>query len=717
MPPRRVADRSPASAVELNSGSGKHSSDEEMMFGETLRKKGSSPIKYGGRNKPSSGHSPRAGRALVDSRLVTPCKRALDSSTSNDEDDLTLSPLSSLPPSPSSTKNMRSLSSINGSTSGLSFTNREKPWDLDQLGDYVWVLISLKGRAFDPKNSSSKKGEFIWWPAKVATTTIKQIEANVYGSLSSSNSTSVDIKSPCADNILSFLNYNGKPRFEEPNFHYPETAPQSPRKKRKHGDDIKKRWREAVSMAISQKQEEDYDGLPPIELAFSAGSLLASSITPRSVSSPKHKGKGKASRKPFPDNVSDIDDGEDADQDEPERAESPPPVDDRLNIPGEGVLCKDSESRLVQTFWPARIQEYTVIERKRGKTKVKEGRYKVMFLDGTEQDVPRDWFYADHQDEFATCRIGKFRSDFVENPDDEDSDQEDRSVQSKSTTRHRSPVPKPLDSLPSDTGFTGLTIHEQFCYTKPVLQAILNEGYEPARSRHGRFMKGGPARKSLSNEAGLRGRMDPRDVSAIGKYIKEWCLRDLDQKKNEDVAKSPLKDETCEDDAKNVPNVDITPNEVESSPNRNSPVPTELPSSPAPMPPSSFAVTPEPEIDEKTEPVETGHSMPTGDQERAPGQTGCPAYEALSTLEKLGYCTDVLLPETVIQLLLWRNGKRTSIELLSDEEENALHERGLELARETDWVFDIMRMRAMHEKRLAKAEMKQQQLQQSTSSS
>lgn len=33
------------------------------------------------------------------------------------------------------------------------------------------------------------------------------------------------------------------------------------------------------------------------------------------------------------------------------------------------------------------------------------------------------------------------------------------------------------------------------------------------------------------------------------------------------------------------------------------------------------------------------------------------------------------------------------MELLSQEEEQALHDKGEEMRRETDWVFDVMRLR------------------------
>lgn len=44
-------------------------------------------------------------------------------------------------------------------------------------------------------------------------------------------------------------------------------------------------------------------------------------------------------------------------------------------------------------------------------------------------------------------------------------------------------------------------------------------------------------------------------------------------------------------------------------------------------------------------------------------------------------------------MLLWREGKRTSFELLSDAEEEELYKVGEEMLQKTDWVYDTMRMR------------------------
>jgi len=54
----------------------------------------------------------------------------------------------------------------------------------------------------------------------------------------------------------------------------------------------------------------------------------------------------------------------------------------------------------------------------------------------------------------------------------------------------------------------------------------MNDEYEPARSKHSRFMNGGKQRASLTDEAALRGKMDPKDVERLQTYIRQWCFRD-----------------------------------------------------------------------------------------------------------------------------------------------------------------------------------------------
>jgi len=67
--------------------------------------------------------------------------------------------------------------------------------------------------------------------------------------------------------------------------------------------------------------------------------------------------------------------------------------------------------------------------------------------------------------------------------------------------------------------------------------------------------------------------------------------------------------------------------------------------------------------------------------------------------------------ECVRQILLWRNGVRKTMEVLSPEEETKLFEEGDTLLGKRDWVFDGMRLRAEAEKIYArKQEEKLQEL-------
>lgn len=59
------------------------------------------------------------------------------------------------------------------------------------------------------------------------------------------------------------------------------------------------------------------------------------------------------------------------------------------------------------------------------------------------------------------------------------------------------------------------------------------------------------------------------------------------------------------------------------------------------------------------------------------------------------YASNVLLPEATYQLLLWRNGERTSFEILADAEESRLHEKGFQLAHQVDFVKSIERLREL----------------------
>ena len=93
-------------------------------------------------------------------------------------------------------------------------------------------------------------------------------------------------------------------------------------------------------------------------------------------------------------------------------------------------------------------------------------------------------------------------------------------------SQSRYPSPSPADPPPSKEAFSELDVRSQFVYTKPILVAILNEQYAPARRRHDQFLKGGLARKSAAESAAMRGEMDPRSVGELQRWLCEWCLRE-----------------------------------------------------------------------------------------------------------------------------------------------------------------------------------------------
>jgi len=58
------------------------------------------------------------------------------------------------------------------------------------------------------------------------------------------------------------------------------------------------------------------------------------------------------------------------------------------------------------------------------------------------------------------------------------------------------------------------------------------------------------------------------------------------------------------------------------------------------------------------------------------------------------YCTNILAPEAILQVLLWRNGDRSSIAICSVDEEERLHSIGLVLMQQSsDWIGDLLRQR------------------------
>ncbi|KAF8643781.1 hypothetical protein AX16_008800 [Volvariella volvacea WC 439] len=629
------------------------------------------------------------------------------------------------------------------SSSKRSFSVSPKRKDIHATSrdPYVWVLLDRHARVHRSRQPTST-ADRVWWPAEVihgdpnhSTTVTLRLFGSVLPpatSPSKSKLQEIVVDSPCPNNILSMHDSDGRLRFKDmpllTNGPPPATvdidsSPPSPRKKPKlEKDDLEGRWKAAVGMMIEAK-EADSDDLPDAQSAFAF--ILPSSQSTGNASSQNISQRGD-------DDMSLDDPRVDSDLDSLELTD----LDDSLTIPGELVLARESKT---SPFWPAKILS-CIRPQKRGE----KPKYKIVYLDGTEGIIPRDWFYSSDASEFATCKLGVWQSGFDDVSNDKDDDKEpivDASYR---------PSPTPDEVPPTGEQFFKLDVQRQFVYTKPVLSAILNHQYAPAKARHEDFMAGGFRRQNLSKQAGLRGIMDPKHVEQLQGYLLEWCLRGerlgqalFSGSREEDSTLGASEDQdmtqgltTLEAESTEAPTTAGTLKSI-------SPALTEelsaLSSSPAPIPPNSSFITtispaePLKSIEEPPaaqKPAQSGGSdsiavlteatistqaltVDLGDFDetksdlsdltsleregdetitdpppppRPPRQRGCEAYEALTAGERLKV-------EAVIQILLWRAGLRTHPGLLSEDEEQSLHDKGVELSKETDWVYDIMRLR------------------------
>ncbi|KAF9495826.1 hypothetical protein BDN71DRAFT_1589418 [Pleurotus eryngii] len=366
----------------------------------------------------------------------------------------------------------------------------------------------------------------------------------------------------------------------------------------------------------------------------------------------------------------------------------PPEADPCIKIPGEPILAQTKKG---DVYWPAKVLDY-IPPRKRNE---KDGKYRVLFLDNAERCIHRARFYIAEDDKFGTCKLGQFTSQFNEVEADED-----YVASPIHPTGHRPPSPVPTDPPPSDSEFYQLSIHEQLSYTKPILQAILMGTYAPAAERHNSFIAGGNARDIVMQNAAMRGDMDPKDVSELQNRLMEWCLRDerYARRMEDDaiVLTEPLQSD--QDALELAPAQETLPSDTSIAVDREaSPAVTLTSTGPTEPPSSQLSVVSTIETLHIEDPGKSLLDVVTHTD--PPRQRGCPQYEALSAREKIDYCLNVLLPESIIQIFLWKSGDRKSISLQSPEEEAALHTVGEEMRAKRDWVFDVMRLRDMHEHR------------------
>ncbi|KAI0315249.1 hypothetical protein OF83DRAFT_1174014 [Amylostereum chailletii] len=341
---------------------------------------------------------------------------------------------------------------------------------------------------------------------------------------------------------------------------------------------------------------------------------------------------------------------------------SPPPCDPNLEIPGEPVLA--IEKRIKTHYWPARIEEYVAPKNPRDKPK-----YRVTFLDETTFNIERNMFYTSSEEEFYTCKMGTFESneDSAENYVDTDE------FDDRLDLGFVPPIPPP-----EPIAFCNMPLPHQFAYTIPVLQAILMNVYEPVKRRHEQFMAGGRSRDLLRKEATGIGELLTSTATRFWHIAHRWALHG-------DTHSEGLSDEQA---SRTSGGIDQS---VPIEYSRATSVLTDL--ADLEHPSMSCGVTSASFLSGSSQ------SGDVRDAPRVPG--GCPEFEALSFNDRRQYCFLVLDHEATLQLLLWRAGERKSLELLSQEEEERLHDVALRLAAAVDIADQVVQIRNLRASKAA----------------
>ncbi|KAG6335164.1 hypothetical protein ID866_3926 [Astraeus odoratus] len=667
----------------------------------------------------------------------------------------------SFPSSASAASASKSLSTPNRKKgNGMSKTSLDT-WE---VGMPVWVLVNQSGvvvgdaiQSNDDMNANSKTDEHMWWPAQIVAK--QPLRVSLFGdfpSTSSAQRRTCTITSSSQGNVLSLNNKDGTRRFNRSIFRVsaPHDVspgfPPSKRQRLENGTSIEDRWEAAVA-SMDKASALESEGLPALISSYASGAgsfynslddsdldtseTLKSQAVPSSSARPKTLPRTKSTRRlraqsskvPFT----------------PTPRWSPCPPDPTLQIPGELVLAQAPGTG--PYYWPGKILSHRPD---------RVEKYEVKFLDEKVYVLSRKKFWTSEEEGFTTCPLGKWESAIktTDDPESED-DIEATGETDQDNIDDTSPEPPPYPGK-----FEALSVNGQLTYVKPVLRAILENAYGPAKAKNAAFMKGGPARAALLKAAGVRGGLDTRFIKAVQRAICRWVLgdsggrvsrtadqgsntvglQDAGDPANPSVPSEPVNKQLPEGDkmecieetissgctqgteevaqilpSSEVPSKEGAPENLDSHMVVDRPdeklqdgLRGEVNSLAAVVPPEG--PTASPQLDNHANPcaaepeqispsglvVEPSCSGLSDDHGRLDSrQMGCGEFESLSGVEKLDYCLNVLLPECIQQLLLWRSGARTSTELLSEEEEQQLHDLAARKATETDWVDDVMRLR------------------------
>ncbi|KAA1469248.1 hypothetical protein DENSPDRAFT_927988 [Dentipellis sp. KUC8613] len=579
-------------------------------------------------------------------------------------------------PPPTTSKHKRALSARSlGPTSSsatlarLSLSppprSKEDQERIDRItGPLVWVCLNRSGRVMEEEDVIDVDDtEGFWWPGGVTKGSLHHgpLYVTFFGQISSKAQVDLVIQKPSMSNVLPMKTSRGSLRFNASNFRTRSAVSDTQRSPTKRAKtDLEERFREAVQWMV-ETDAQDNEGLPLSLSTYTSGLLRTPSMSTLDIEQPH--------RTPSP-----------------ELEEPPPPdlPDPFLTIPGELILSL--ERRNYTTYWPAKIEAFVPPTKRGGKPK-----YKIRFLDDKVRDVERDLFYTTDEPGFATCTVGTYQSVEDQHENDAESEGEDDGDES----------PEPTLPPPDGGSFCDLAIREQFAYVKPIVRAILDEKYPPARDRHEDFLRGGSSRQKLKREGMGKGNLSAQEVTKLGYVLNRWVLGDgrhATRITNQELTAISAYEGTVPGDEENSASEirDRIPSTLEENAAGSRPRAQSVTSEKTDVelpPPSQITIssTPSSTVADIAGNVDEAPAAPL------PRQHGCEAFEALSAIEKI---EAVLLHETILQVLLWRFGKRNSLQLFESEEEERLRRVAVELSEERDWVPTVMNLRRVKVKML-----------------
>ncbi|KAG8962199.1 hypothetical protein FRC03_004513 [Tulasnella sp. 419] len=359
-----------------------------------------------------------------------------------------------------------------------------------------------------------------------------------------------------------------------------------------------------------------------------------------SQTSSARKAKGNNGIITKPDQRDASDEGDRENSPIPETKTSKWQPDPYLEVDNYGV------ARTKGVYWPVKVLSiHPPSSNKRGA----EGKYEVLFFDGKQKKVPAKDIISIESEEFLTCKMGEI----VSAGNEEDSEDHADAPGLRTTPLPRSPSPPARSIAPTEDEFVELSLREQMVLVFPTLQRII-QGDFPFSKRHDDFIAAGLRRYELAKNF-VKGDLTPSEIYAVLDEIRRWALR------GERWAQR-------------------------STPPRDAP----------------GSMSDAEKID-STEPVKSDfdfHALTPSMQ--YPRILGCEAYESLLPSERSQYCADVLLPEALIQLHIWRRELKPGPMTRGTEEEEAeLYSKAkASLAEEKAidaWVDFVLSMRSQRQ--------------------